>query len=146
MQQSIAGFAWRDGGHVDDQERQHFSSLGTKLYFHVSFRKIKFSIVTTNMTAVLHVCIPRTKLSGEKKGEFFGGKGLIREFSLFMFNSLQTPKRTELKRKEKNFTLTLPSSKPIATCRPSLLKLMLVILHACGSLCARNLVFSPSYI
>ena len=37
-----------------------------------------------------------------KKESFFGGKGLIREFSLFMFNSLQTPEKnwTENKRKE----------------------------------------------
>ena len=44
------------------------------------------------------------------------------------------------------FTLTTPSSKPMATCLPSLLKLMLVILDLFPSLCDNNLVSSPSNI
>ena len=38
---------WRHGGYVGGQEQRHFSSLGTKLYFHVNLSRKNFIVLTT---------------------------------------------------------------------------------------------------
>ena len=68
-------YAWRHGGHVGDQEQKHFSSLGTKLYFHVNFRKIKFIVTDHQLGRRVTRFGPRITLKGEIKGEFFRREG-----------------------------------------------------------------------
>ena len=51
-------YTWYHGDYVGGQEQEHFSPLGTKLYFHV--KSIKNSIVLTrNMAALSLGCKPR---------------------------------------------------------------------------------------
>ena len=43
---------WPHGSHVSGQEQKHFSSLGTKLYFHVNSSRKNSIVLTPNMAAL----------------------------------------------------------------------------------------------
>ena len=64
---------WRHGGNVGGQEQKHFSSLGTKLYFHVNAsRKKILSYWPPNMAALSRGCKPRIRIIYHQDQDFEG--------------------------------------------------------------------------